>query len=133
MLLIATALALLVVYAGVKLLIQVKKETLGNLYKGAAWFFIVAGFATLASAGALCVAKCVKYGTKMMYREHRMRGGDGYNDMKKRYKHHKKMMKYHERDMRDDKVVCVNYGCCPTDKNFAGDACPTDTLKKTHK
>jgi hypothetical protein len=63
MLLIAVSLALLVVYAGVKLLIQAKKEILGNGYRFVAWLFIIAGFLTLACTG---MAMCHKYNSKMM-------------------------------------------------------------------
>ncbi len=47
LLLISTSLALLVTYAGVKLLMQVQKDELNNLYKYVSWFFIITGLFTL--------------------------------------------------------------------------------------
>ena len=55
MFLIAASLALLVIYAGVKLLIQVKKEILGSSYWRTAWLFIIAGFLVLICTGARCI------------------------------------------------------------------------------
>jgi hypothetical protein len=105
-LLIAGSLALLVVYAGVKLHIQTKKETLGNPYRCAAWFFIVSGFLILACSGACCIAKCCKYGMGMMHKEKMMGyGGDG--DMKQ-HDHFKKKMNchYHEEEGQCEAECC---------------------------
>jgi hypothetical protein len=44
MLLIATALALLVIYAGMKLMALTTKETLGTAYKVVSWFIVIMGF-----------------------------------------------------------------------------------------
>lgn len=66
MLLIAASLAILVIYAGVKLLIQAKKEILGSSYRRAAWCFILAGFIILICTGAHCAAMCNRYGTHFM-------------------------------------------------------------------
>jgi hypothetical protein len=108
MILIASSLALLVIYAGVKLLIQTKRESLSNLFRYAAWFFIIAGFVTLTCAGACCIAMYCKHGLKMMHKENKMMGDDRY---KKRYhKGHKKMMKYHHKKHAEGSVVNIN--CC---------------------
>jgi hypothetical protein len=47
MFLIASALSLLVVYAGMKLLALTKKDTLGNGYKAVSWILIIMGFLIL--------------------------------------------------------------------------------------
>jgi len=75
MILIAASLALLVIYAGVKLLIQAKKEILGSSYRRAAWSFIIAGFIILACACVHCTAMYHRYGTHIMYW-----GTEKYND-----------------------------------------------------
>jgi hypothetical protein len=133
-LLIAASLALLVIYAGVKLLIQTKKESLGNLYRAASWFFIIAGFLTLACTGACCIALCCKYGAKMMHKQHKMMGyGEDYQ-MKDHHKGYKYMMKRHW-DSRDgsDKIIinCCGNGiekCCDY-----RDICKPDTMNYNQK
>jgi hypothetical protein len=134
MLLVASALALLVVYAGVNLLIQTKKETLGNRVKCAAWFFIIAGFLILACAGACCIAMCCRYGSKMMRQEHKMMGGYENEDMKEHFKHYKKMMKYHR--MQSGEGCVVNINCCSSEMEKCcdyRDACKPDTMKYNRK
>ena len=44
---IASSATLIVIYAGVKLLIQIKMEALNKLYKFIAWFIILMGFLNL--------------------------------------------------------------------------------------
>lgn len=57
--LIACSIALLVIYAGTKLLIQSKKEALGKLYLGISWFLIIAGlFVVMGSACFACMSHC---------------------------------------------------------------------------
>jgi hypothetical protein len=129
MLLVAASLALLVVYAGVKLLIQTQKETLSNLYRCAAWFFIIAGFFMLVITGACCIAMCCKYGSHMMHKEHKMMGGD--NDYMKGDHHmgYNKMMKYHH-GHDEDYNMYIN--CCGSQMGKCCsymDACKTDTAK----
>jgi hypothetical protein len=129
MLLIGSSLALLVIYAGVKLLIQVKRETLGHIYNGAAWFFIIAGFLILVCAGACCIAMCCKYGTRMMHKEYKMMGGNR-GDMERYHKSHKKMMKYHH--MKHSEGSVVNTNCCGTEMDKCCDymnVCKRDSLK----
>jgi len=128
-LLVAISLALLVVYAGVKLLIQTKRETLGHLYRCAAWFFIIAGFLTLACTGACCIAMCCKYGMGMMRKEHKMMGDEEDHYMKGYHKGYKKMMKYHHRE--HDEGCTVNINCCGEGMekccNYT-DVCKRDTM-----
>ena len=76
MLLISGSLALLVVFAGVMLLIQVKKEALNQVYRFAAWCFMVSGLLMFISTGAVGIALCFKYGAKMMKKEYKMKGRD---------------------------------------------------------
>ena len=129
MILIGSSLALLVIYAGVKLLIQAKKEMLGHIYNCAAWFFIIAGFLSLACAGTCCIAMCCKYGTKMMHKEHgRMDGG--HNDMEGYHMNHKKMMHCHP--MEHDAGCMVNINCCEHSMDKCCDymnVCKPDSVK----
>lgn len=128
MILVASALALLVIYAGVKLLIQTKRESLSNLFRCAAWFFIIAGFLTLACAGACCIILCCKYGMKMMHKEHAIMG-DGHDGMKGYHKRHKKMMKYHP---PHGEGSIVNINCCDHEMNKCCDymeVCKMDSVK----
>lgn len=124
MLLVASALSLLVIYAGVKLLIQIKKEMLGNLYRSAAWFFIIAGFFILACAGACCIAMCCRYGARMMHKETKMAGyrdhemKDYHKEFKKMMKHHHEMSNAYLMNHQEETVKC----CC--------EACKTDTVRK---
>jgi len=74
--LIAASLALLVIYAGVKLLIQIKKEILGSSFRRAAWFFIIAGSLILICTGARCIYMGSKYRAHMMHMENKTM----YND-----------------------------------------------------
>ncbi|MBI2270400.1 MAG: hypothetical protein HYU69_08600 [Bacteroidetes bacterium] len=124
-LLVATSLALLVIYAGIKLLIQTKQENLGNLYKGASWFFIIAGLLTLVCIGACCIAMCCKYGMHMMHKGHHMKGyHDGY----------KKEMKYHHGKM--DEGCIINFNCCGSEMAKCCsymDYCKQDTIKYNRK
>jgi hypothetical protein len=129
MILIASSLALLVVYVGVKLLIQTKKEVLGHLYQCAAWFFIVGGFLTLACTGACCIAMCCKYGTSMMHKEHKMMGEEDDYYMKGYYHGCKKMNHHHH---GHEEGCMVNVNCCEDEmekscnyKNF----CKADSIK----
>jgi len=78
MLLIAFALALLVIVAGMKLLINTKKEMLGNFYKFVSWFVIVMGFLMLlfTCCSGMC-HMCFKKERmmKMMEERHHFYGG----------------------------------------------------------
>lgn len=93
-LLVALALALLVIHSGVKLLIQAKKEAMTPLYRYVSWFIILGGFLIIACAGAFCIAKCCRYGSHMMTKNHAhhcTRGGDMDGD---EWRMHKKWMKH---------------------------------------
>ena len=127
-LLVASSLALLVVYAGVKLLIQSKKETLGHLYHCASWFFIIAGFLILACAGACCIAMCCKYGTHMMHQKHMMADDEEDEHMHKGY-NQMKMMKFHHHEKEDGCMVHINcYGDMEKSCKYI-DFCKMDTVK----
>jgi len=149
MLLIAASLALLVVYAGVKLLIQSKRETLGNLYKCAAWFFIVSGFFTLFIAIISCIAMFFMHGAKMM-----MMHKEGKMMMHKEGKMfgHDSMCKYNKGSMK--MMKCKHGGCgescsgnccggCNDNMNYCRkdmgkccsymDYCKPDSMKNAHK
>jgi hypothetical protein len=90
-LLIAGALALLVIYAGIILLIQVKREALGNPYRIAAWGLIIAGKLLLILIAVGCVVACLRFGMKM--RKGRMKQGyENYEGMGYHHKMHAKMM-----------------------------------------
>jgi hypothetical protein len=108
--LVAAPLAILVIYAGLKLLIQTKKEMLGNFYRYASWFFIISGFFILVCAGACCIVMCCKYGSKMMHKEHKMK-----RHYEGRYmeddRSHKGMMKSCHCDRDMDRKVVANCGC----------------------
>ncbi len=66
MLLIACSLALLVMYAGVKLLALTQKEALGNLYKYFSWFTILMGFLLLMCVSCFAVIRCFRIHEQMM-------------------------------------------------------------------
>jgi hypothetical protein len=128
MLLIAASLALLVMYAGVKLLIQIQKEILGNPFRFAAWFFIIAGFLVLALTGACCIAMCCKYGSHMMHKNKMME--DDY--LEGHHMGYKKMMKCHYEGSDED---CTRH-CCGNEMVKCCsymDACKMDTTKINHK
>jgi predicted membrane protein len=135
MLLIAASLALLVVHAGVKLLIQAKRETLGNLYRCAAWFFIISGFLTLLIAIICCIAMFFVHGAQMMmkmHKENKMMFDQDHMGM-----HHKgnmKMMKFHHGWNNED--CNENMNCCSKEMSKCcsyTDYCKTDSLKHVHK
>ena len=69
MLLIACSLALLVMYAGVKLLAQIQKESLGHLYKYFSWFIIIMGFLMLMCIGCFAIMRCCRFPEQMMEKE----------------------------------------------------------------
>ena len=102
---------------------------LGHIYNCAAWFFIIAGFLSLACAGTCCIAMCCKYGTKMMHKEHgRMDGG--HNDMEGQHMNHKKMMHCHP--MEHDAGCMVNINCCEHSMDKCCDymnVCKPDSVK----
>jgi len=84
MLLIAFALALLVIVAGMKLLIHTNKETLGSFYKYVSWFVIVMGFLMLLfiACSGLC-RMCFKQERMMRMmeeRHHPFYGGMGMGE-----------------------------------------------------
>ncbi len=77
MLLIAFGIALLVIVAGMKLLIHIQKEMLGNFYKYVSWFVVTMGFLMLffiscAGVCRLCFARerMMEHKFKMMEEEH---------------------------------------------------------------
>jgi len=73
MLLIACSLALLVIYAGMKLLAQTNKETLSNLFKYVSWFLVIMGFFMLLCIAAFGVMRCCHKGQRMMDMESKFR------------------------------------------------------------
>ncbi len=78
MLLIACALSLLAIAAGMMLLAQTKKENLGNLYKYVSWFIVIMGFLCIICIGCRSAMRCCMRGEreghiKMLM----MRDGDG--------------------------------------------------------
>jgi hypothetical protein len=137
MLLVAGSLALLVVFAGVKLHIQTTKETLGHIYKCASWFFIIAGFLILACAGACCIAMCCRYGSSMMGKGHRMmemhhhmmeeHHCDGYSHMG--FMEHEKMMKHKHGMCGEECNIFIN--CPDEDSENCYKVCKTDSAYKT--
>jgi hypothetical protein len=134
MLLIASSLALLVVYAGVKLLIQSGKEALGRPYQCGAWCFIIAGFLILACSGICCIAKCCRYGQHMMMmKEHMLMKRDHSWERDMREDHHEKMMRHHH---HGEEACMEEMICCPEHMVkcyvFKGEDCKTDTTWK-HK
>lgn len=74
MLLIASSLTLLAIYAGVKLLIQTQKENLGALYKCVSWFIIIMGFLTLTCIMCQSVIHYHRKGEARMEKKIRMMG-----------------------------------------------------------
>jgi hypothetical protein len=76
-LLVAVALALLVIYAGIKLLIQVKKEALGNLYKIAAWGLIIAAKVLILMVAVASILMCLKFGMRKNKMKHRFENQGG--------------------------------------------------------
>lgn len=77
MLLVACALALLVIYAGMKLLALTKKDSLGNLYRYVSWFIIIVGFLLVLCVAAHCVMRVCHCGDKMMMQTDMRDGYDG--------------------------------------------------------
>ncbi len=106
MLLIASALALLVIYAGMKLYALTKKEGLSNLFKYMSWFIVIMGFLILICVGAHCLMRCCLRGEhNMMMRTEMRDDGWGNRHMEGMYCHHDGMMRGGCCDgMRD--------GCC---------------------
>ncbi len=132
MLLAAASLALLVVYAGIKLHIQTAKETLGTLYRCASWFFIISGFVILACAGVCCIAKCCKYGQKMMHKDQKMMKWPHHKHGIMEMEEDDDRMKYHYRKHANSCYHHDNCGvqemnkCCTIREN----ACRTDSAQK---
>lgn len=58
MLLIACALSLLAIAAGMMLLAQTKKENLGNLFKYVSWFIVIMGFLCIVCIGCRSAMRC---------------------------------------------------------------------------
>jgi len=80
MLLIACSLALIVIYAGMKLLAQTKREVLGNLYKYVSLFLVTIGFLLLICISCCGMMRCCHMGERMMERKCMMmeeRGNNG--------------------------------------------------------
>lgn len=93
-LLVAVALALLVIYAGIKLLIQEKKEALGMLYKCAAWGFIIAGKLLIVVIVIAGIVVCLRHGW-IMRNKGKMKHDDMYEQMDHHGMHQKMMMMHH--------------------------------------
>jgi len=72
MLLIACSLALLVMYAGVKLMAQIQKESLGKMYCYFSWFMIISGFLMIMCIGCFAVIRCCHYPEQMMEKKYKM-------------------------------------------------------------
>lgn len=122
MLLTGVSLALLVVYAGVKLLIQVKKESLSHLYKFAAWFFIIAGLLILLCGGISCVVKCCKYGAHMMKK-------GSHHDYYKQSWEHDKMKGYSCGCDGMQMCHCGSGNACHMGKmNMCAESCSRDSM-----
>jgi len=81
MLLIAFALALLVIVAGMKLLAQTQRESLGNLYKYVSWFVVVMGFLCLICVGMHCAMRCHMRHMHRMDNRCEMYGHEGCGEM----------------------------------------------------
>jgi len=82
MLLIATGVALLVIFAGMKLLAQTKKDALGNMFKYVSWFITIMGFLMLLCVGAHCIMRhCHRGGHCMMMKTEMRSGGCGSGEM----------------------------------------------------
>jgi hypothetical protein len=79
MLLIASPLALLVIYAGMKLLAQTKKEALGNLHKYVSWFLVIMGFLLLFGISCACIVRCCHQGERMMEQKCKMMEERNFN------------------------------------------------------
>ncbi len=115
MLLIAFALALLVISTGMKLLIHIQKETLGNIYKYVSWFVIVMGFLLLIFTSCFGVVRFCYKGGRMMESKFRMmeemRNTHGY--MMEGKPGNCMRMSGHGRNMRS----------CSADKMMMGECC----------
>ncbi|HWY11648.1 MAG TPA: hypothetical protein VN026_10005 [Bacteroidia bacterium] len=72
MLLIGCSLALLVIYAGMKLMAQTEKENLGKMYKYVSMFLVVMGFLMISGAACCGIMRCCHRGHEMMERKERM-------------------------------------------------------------
>jgi hypothetical protein len=87
MLLIASALALLAIYAGMKLLALTKKEGLGNGFKYISWFIVIMSFLILICVGAHCLMHCCLRGEHNMMRTEMRDGNWGNRHMGEMYRH----------------------------------------------
>jgi hypothetical protein len=106
MYLIAFALTLLAIVAGMMLLAYTKKENMGNFYKYVSWFVIVMGFLSILCVGAHCGMKCCMMGRQhMMAKERMMMGDDGC------MMGGHGMMGYHHRHMMGGCGMMMNEGC----------------------
>jgi len=81
MLLIAFILALLVIVAGMKLMAQAQRESLGNLYKYVSWFVVVMGFLCLLGAGLHGIIRCHRNHCERMEMRCEMSTHNGCNEM----------------------------------------------------
>ena len=77
MLLIACALSLLAIAAGMMLLAQTKKENLGNLFKYVSWFIVIMGFLCIICIGCRSAMRCMMRGERSCHSRMLMMRGDG--------------------------------------------------------
>ena len=72
MLLIGCSLALLVIFAGMKLMAQTEKDNLGKMYKYVSMFIVLMGFLMIAGAACCGIMRCCHRGHEMMEKKERM-------------------------------------------------------------
>jgi hypothetical protein len=128
MLLIAFGIALLVIVAGIKLLIHIQKETLGNFYKYVSWFVVTMGFLMLffiscAGVCRLCFAKerMMEHKFKMMEeKHHEFFGGREEDGYERRGDYHGKMGRWEREEGCERNEMRGNYSereeCCERKK-----------------
>ena len=114
MLLIATALSLLAITAGMFLLAKTKKEELGNLFKYASYFIITASFLCLICIGARGMRHCCMGGNEQCRMEQkggRMHSGcPSMMEQKEECNNMMMRMECHERMMKN--CCCSKEGMC---------------------
>ncbi len=141
MLLIAFALTLIAIVAGMKLLAQTKKDNLGNLFKYVSWFVIIAGFLSILFIG-VCHIKLHFMHKEQMMKERYMNDDDGYygrgrmdgcNRMDMMHCHH--MMGGCCDGMMMHSGGCCNMddGCSDGDKCDKSSDCGKDMGSNCHK
>jgi hypothetical protein len=137
MLLIASSVTLLAIFAGVKLLIQTQKENLSTLYKCVSWFIIIMGFLILTCVMCQSVIRYHRMGEARMENKIRMMGSCHDNNMSTMRGGHSgycMMGCGPQRKMMEGccSKMMMGTGCCDEEKESCKNECEGMSEKKHH-